>query len=181
MTSTLTVASIVCLNCDATVERTGPAQKRCALCASIHNRERRVVRSAAWYVANRARVAVAGAERYAANPEFKAAYRAANRERKVAYDAAYNAANPERKAAHRHKRRARERDAPGDGVTARQWAEILAAQPWCHYCGDTTVELVQEHMTPLSRGGAHDVSNVTPACAPCNNRKHTKTADEFLS
>ena len=50
----------------------------------------------------------------------------------------------------------------------------------CYYC---SVEIENgfhvDHMTPLSRGGRNDVSNICLACAPCNMRKHTKTAEEF--
>lgn len=37
-----------------------------------------------------------------------------------------------------------------------------------------------EHMTPLARGGLHDWRNVVLSCGPCNRRKHTRTADEFV-
>ncbi len=50
----------------------------------------------------------------------------------------------------------------------------------CYYCRVKTHELQIEHMTPLSRGGRNDVSNICLACAPCNLRKHTKTAEEFI-
>lgn len=50
----------------------------------------------------------------------------------------------------------------------------------CYYC---SVEIEEgyhiEHMTPLSRGGRNDVSNVCLACAPCNLKKQTKTVEEF--
>jgi len=111
--------------------------------------------------------------------ERAAAWNAAHPGRRAVATATWNAANSDKKAERCRARRALRVNAPGRGVTARQWAEILEAHPFCHYCGDCTVELVQEHMTPLARGGAHDVSNVTPACQPCNSRKGTKTADEF--
>ena len=50
----------------------------------------------------------------------------------------------------------------------------------CYYCSvDIEGGYHIEHMTPLSRGGRNDVSNICLACAPCNLRKHTKTAEEF--
>ena len=49
----------------------------------------------------------------------------------------------------------------------------------CYYCRDKSNSLQIEHMTPLSRGGRNDVSNICLACAPCNLKKHTKTAEEF--
>jgi len=77
------------------------------------------------------------------------------------------------------RRTALKANAPGDGVTVDQWAAILEAHPYCEYCSKRDVKLVMEHMTPLSRGGAHDVTNVTPACGPCNTRKMTRTAAEY--
>jgi 5-methylcytosine-specific restriction endonuclease McrA len=49
----------------------------------------------------------------------------------------------------------------------------------CGYCGipaDTV-----DHMTPRARGGPDALENMVPACAPCNRRKHTKTAEEYLT
>lgn len=147
--------------------------------------ERSAASLAKYKAAHPERVAAATARWQAANPDRRAAanakWRAKNPERHAAYTAKWQAANPEKQTEYVRARRARRLNAPGRGVTARQWAEILAARPWCHYCGDCTVELVQEHMTPLARGGAHDVSNVTPACAACNERKYTRTADEFMA
>ena len=37
-----------------------------------------------------------------------------------------------------------------------------------------------EHMTPLSRGGAHDWFNIALACPTCNLRKNAKTLEEFM-
>jgi len=36
-----------------------------------------------------------------------------------------------------------------------------------------------DHRIPLSRGGRHEIENITPACKPCNSRKHTRTEEEF--
>lgn len=52
----------------------------------------------------------------------------------------------------------------------------------CYLCG-CGIEFGSfhlEHRTPLIRGGSHSYENVSAACAPCNLRKHTKTALEFL-
>jgi HNH endonuclease len=51
-------------------------------------------------------------------------------------------------------------------------------QGLCAYCdcelnGDYHVE----HMTPLSRGGMHDWSNIALACPTCNLRKNAKTVE----
>ncbi len=48
----------------------------------------------------------------------------------------------------------------------------------CAYCGREE-KLEIEHMTPLSRGGKHEIGNIVPACKPCNSSKRSKTAEEF--
>lgn len=49
----------------------------------------------------------------------------------------------------------------------------------CAYCGIMGVQLQMEHIVPKARGGSNRVSNLTLACEPCNQRKGTKTAEEF--
>lgn len=49
----------------------------------------------------------------------------------------------------------------------------------CAYCGKEGVPLQVEHMTPKARGGSDRITNLTLACAPCNQRKGTQTAAEF--
>jgi 5-methylcytosine-specific restriction endonuclease McrA len=49
----------------------------------------------------------------------------------------------------------------------------------CTYCGATGVPLQVEHIVPRRRGGTNRVSNLTLACAPCNQAKGTQTAAEF--
>jgi hypothetical protein len=49
----------------------------------------------------------------------------------------------------------------------------------CAYCGATFVPLEVEHIVPRARHGSDRVSNLTLACEACNDRKGTKTAEEF--
>jgi 5-methylcytosine-specific restriction endonuclease McrA len=49
----------------------------------------------------------------------------------------------------------------------------------CTYCGAADVPLQVEHIVPRTRGGSDRVSNLTLACAPCNQRKGAQTAAEF--
>jgi len=49
----------------------------------------------------------------------------------------------------------------------------------CAYCGVQSVPLQVEHIISTARGGSHRVSNLTLACAPCNQKKGTQTAAEF--
>lgn len=108
-----------------------------------------------------------------------AAWRAANPERVREAVAAWHRNNRDRHASHENKRRALKTGAGAD-LTGDEWLGILAQfDHRCFYCG-TDGPMVQEHMTPLSRGGRHSASNVVPACRLCNGRKFTKTAEEFL-
>ena len=50
----------------------------------------------------------------------------------------------------------------------------LAFDHRCAYCDRRRKgRLTQDHVTPLSKGGSHTASNIVPACASCNSRKHT--------
>ena len=56
--------------------------------------------------------------------------------------------------------------------TQRDW-ELLKDMygGMCAYCYETNVELVQDHIEPISAGGAHVFDNIVPACEPCNRSK----------
>ena len=51
----------------------------------------------------------------------------------------------------------------------------------CAYCAREIAfdEVTCDHVRPRSRGGSDKHDNLVPACGPCNNRKGSKTADEF--
>ena len=49
----------------------------------------------------------------------------------------------------------------------------------CVYCQQTGVPLQIEHLVPKSRGGSHRVSNLTLACGSCNQKKGSRTPEEF--
>ena len=36
-----------------------------------------------------------------------------------------------------------------------------------------------EHVVPISKGGAHDIDNIVPACAACNSSKGAKDMDSW--
>jgi 5-methylcytosine-specific restriction endonuclease McrA len=57
-------------------------------------------------------------------------------------------------------------------------------QKWgrqCAYCGAKDTPLQIEHIHPKSKGGSDRVSNLTLACAPCNQRKDNLPATVFLA
>lgn len=68
----------------------------------------------------------------------------------------------------------------GKGLTVKEWTAILGAYNYrCAYCGRQGVELTQDHVIPVSRGGADSQSNVVPACRSCNCQKSDKTPEEW--
>jgi 5-methylcytosine-specific restriction endonuclease McrA len=98
-------------------------------------------------------------------------------------------ADPKRRAAHNKAWRAAHRFEVLTSYRAKQWrreyggdlttADLrFALSSPCAYCGGPSEVL--EHVTPLSRGGRNDGSNVVGACQDCNDLKATQTALEFL-
>lgn len=69
-----------------------------------------------------------------------------------------------------------------DGTATPEFLRKLYATPVCAYCGKETPNKLRtaDHVTPLIRGGAHSASNLVMACAPCNQGKRHRTAEEFL-
>ncbi|NES70336.1 MAG: HNH endonuclease, partial [Okeania sp. SIO2D1] len=51
----------------------------------------------------------------------------------------------------------------------------------CAYCGAENVPLEIEHIHPRSKGGSNCVSNLTLACAPCNQAKGNQDVKQFLN
>jgi 5-methylcytosine-specific restriction endonuclease McrA len=88
--------------------------------------------------------------------------------------------NPEKRRAQRALRRYREN---GSGtLSAADIMQMYDDQDGlCAYCEIPLFgEYHLDHMIPVSRGGIHDWSNIAIACQPCNQRKHAKTAEEFV-
>ena len=51
----------------------------------------------------------------------------------------------------------------------------------CVYCGAEHVRLNLDHLQPKARGGSNRVSNLAPACVPCNTRKGAQALEDFLA
>ncbi len=130
-------------------------------------------KGAEWRKANAEKRRAAQARYRAKNAEtvraMKARWYQANRELLVARATAWQKANPECKRATSQKRRA------AGYVTTADMRAIMADP--CAYC-DAAAEQV-EHVTPISRGGTSDVSNLVSACRACNAAKGRRTALEF--
>lgn len=89
---------------------------------------------------------------------------------------------PERAKAKNQLRRARKLAAEGSHTASEIIQMYEDQQGLCAYCetvlfGDYHVD----HMTPLSRGGSNNWSNLAIACPPCNMAKGTLSVLEFLT
>lgn len=137
-----------------------------------------------WYEEHRAGV-IARVRAYGdAHPEWRdataARWRAANADHLREQHRAWKRANPDKVNVATARRRARIKGAPVNDFTVADWHDMLRTfDHRCAYCG-AGGKLEQEHMTPISRGGAHTKANIVPACVPCNRAKSTMTAEEFL-
>jgi 5-methylcytosine-specific restriction endonuclease McrA len=51
----------------------------------------------------------------------------------------------------------------------------------CAYCGVENTPLQVEHVQPKANGGSNRVSNLTLACHACNQKKATRSIEDFLA
>lgn len=78
-----------------------------------------------------------------------------------------------------HVRRARLRS-NNDPMRIKQseWAELCERyNHTCLACGTTAVELVADHVIPISKGGRNVIENIQPLCRSCNAKKYVATDD----
>ncbi len=142
----------------------------------LENLESERERCKEWYWENRERVLKESAESRALQTEEEKAHSAQVQKAWMATETGKRKCRSSEQ-----RRRARKKNAEGS-FTAEDIKDLYATQGGrCYYC---SVEIESgyhiEHMTPLSRGGRNDVSNICLACAPCNHSKYTKTAEEFI-
>lgn len=111
----------------------------------------------------------------------RAKYRERNRERLRQEAKRYYREHPIEYAMWRDARRARLAEVPGR-YTPQEYYELLKAHDFrCAYCGKRTT-LVGDHRIPLARkelNPTNFITNILPACVPCNAAKHTMTEEEF--
>jgi 5-methylcytosine-specific restriction endonuclease McrA len=77
------------------------------------------------------------------------------------------------------KRKALKKGALISDFTGSQWKTMKELCNFCIYCGSDSTKLTQDHLTPLSHGGAHTEANIAPACISCNAKKGTMTLEEY--
>lgn len=121
-------------------------------------------------------------EHHAANrDEINARARARNladpkrRERKNDVHRAWLKANPDKLRKYRA-RMSTERTLGGN-TALQSYVEILLKDP-CSYCGAPSETI--DHIEPVSKGGKHEVTNITGACKSCNSAKSDKPLLIFL-
>lgn len=147
-----------------------------------NNREKCQAYSAKWYAKNKKRHAKNGAAWKKKNREKATLHHATwvekNREHLKEYNKARRKELPEVFQSYIRTRRARKAHAPVNDFTAQQWRDMQAAYDHrCVYCGKRCKgKLTQDHITPLSKGGSHTLTNIVPACKNCNSKKHDNVA-----
>lgn len=77
------------------------------------------------------------------------------------------------------RRRAWKRQSPVQPVSLREITRLVARYDGCcAYC-QTAPATDLDHVIPLSRGGAHSIGNLLPACGRCNRSKGARTVTEW--
>lgn len=78
-------------------------------------------------------------------------------------------------------KRARLAKIKGIPILKRDLISLFAQQSGlCYYCYTNLIDWHIEHVTPLSRGGQHILTNIVLACPSCNYKKGAKSLKEFL-
>lgn len=77
------------------------------------------------------------------------------------------------------RRRAAIKKAPGN-FTKKQWMGKLEYWGYrCYLCGKADSKLEADHRISVAKGGANWISNIAPACVPCNRAKGYRSEKEF--
>lgn len=141
-----------------------------------NNKEKVIYRRKSYYLKNKEKVLIQQ-KSYASNRKderkvYIDKWNEQNKEKNREYKRSYKVKYPEKVAAAEARRRASKRTNVVR-LSHEQWVEIQNVfNHCCAYCGKRAKgHLTQDHVVPLSKGGAHDISNVVPACRSCNTRK----------
>lgn len=95
-----------------------------------------------------------------------------NKERRREYIRGWNERNANKVREYQQAYKARKRGATQTPFSEYAWWLMLETfRRKCVYCGKRLRKPEQDHVTALSKGGAHAVGNVVPACRKCNAGK----------
>ena len=126
-----------------------------------------------WYQANRERVLEKKSQEAKASP-------ARRREYNKTYNPLWRSQNRELVTLLSLRHRRRKQGARGS-YSLEEWREkCLLLDSRCFYCHRTDLKLTADHLVPPSRGGSDYITNIVPACRPCNSRKRDKTYEEYV-
>ena len=104
-----------------------------------------------------------------------------NKEHYKEYMKGWRENNPDKVFNNRNKRRQLEEN-QGGGISKNQWLEVMEFFDWkCAYSGimlDKNARTI-DHITPLSKGGEHEIWNCVPMYKPYNSSKNTSDMLEW--
>lgn len=157
----------------------------------LKNLGRQYALTMVWQQENRGRVNRQAREKYALNPQAGAAKTKAKRDKNRAkyneWSRNWKKKHPEYKAkrvAYEAKRRALTNGCQVESALVNQFIENVRAREVavCVYCDSeipaSTVHF--DHIVPLSRGGAHIITNICVSCPSCNLKKRAKLIGEWI-
>lgn len=108
------------------------------------------------------------------------AWRIANPDKSKLSWSRYSLENRDKRNEIDRRRKARLLNAPGNGISISEERRLREEYDYrCAYCGEV-MPLELDHIVPISKGGAHDISNATVACKSCNSSKGDKSLLMFL-
>lgn len=168
------------------VRKPGVWRRECLDCKSAadrdhyqRNREHRLAKVRGRYVEKRDGILLYAKEYRDANRAKVAAGKRrcyeADKPRAFARTREWYRLNPGYKRVIEAARKAQRRRSPGR-VTLAEWRALAASYcGLCVYCNQRPAQLTQDHITPLTQGGLHEIDNLAPACRSCNSRKGARS------
>ena len=114
--------------------------------------------------------------------EYHRQWRAANPDKAKAAGDKWRKANPDKVRQRTSTQRFKRKSAETLLVTPEDWRRLCARyRSCCHYCGEFSTALSQDHVIPLARGGRHSIGNIVPACRSCNSSKNARLIVEWVA
>jgi 5-methylcytosine-specific restriction endonuclease McrA len=182
-------STVACSRCGLPRKRGG----QCSPCRKAYlkdwqrrNKAKRQADTRAYYEKHTEKIKTESLRYQRSNMERSRAYfqkwRDNNRTKERARLAAFAKAHPEVAKAKQARRRALLSGAGGKHTAADIRRIYAEQQGLCFYCKiPLPAKYHVDHKVPVVRGGTAWPENMCCACPPCNQRKHKRTAEEFLA